>query len=76
MYVDSFDAINKKLLFLLPMIYAGNWIFNLNETVDVTEELSVQYTMVFNTFVLIQLFNEINAVKLDNGKMPTLVLLT
>jgi len=56
-----------QLAILFMMIFAGDKIWNIKEPdIDKLEDPSIHYTMVFNTFVFLQLFNEINARRLDN----------
>lgn len=49
-----------QLAILFMILFAGDKIWGLTEVVDKLENRSVHYTMVFNTFVFLQLFNEIN----------------
>lgn len=51
-----------QLIANLALLFAGAAIF------DVEEGSVVHYTMVFNTFVWMQLFNEVNSRKLENEK--------
>src|SRR5690348_532535 len=64
-----------ELIVLFVVLYAGDKIFDIDESVclgksDVDYKFgrSILYTMVFNIFVFLQLFNEINVRRLDNSK--------
>jgi Ca2+ transporting ATPase len=64
-----------ELLILLGILYAGDSLFLIKEGAGVDKDIvpSIQYTMVFNTFVYLQVFNEINARRLDNGNLVNTV---
>jgi len=53
---------------LLAIVFAGGSMFNITEDVgiDLNHESSIRFTIVFNVFVLMACFNEINARRLDN----------
>jgi len=55
-----------QIILLFIYLFAGREMFGLTEDVDLQTDSSQQYTMVFNTFVFLQLFNEVNARMLDN----------
>eukprot|EP00301_Raphidiophrys_heterophryoidea_P008111 c13054_g1_i2.p1 GENE.c13054_g1_i2~~c13054_g1_i2.p1 ORF type:complete len:1035 (-),score=195.20 c13054_g1_i2:224-3328(-) len=55
-----------QISILLIMLFHGNQIFATEERhLSGNRKTDVTYTMVFNTFVFLQLFNEINARRLD-----------
>src|SRR5690242_2945821 len=49
---------------LLVILFAGHLIWNVGE-----EGSTTHYTILFNTFVLCQIFNEINSRKVNDGKL-------
>jgi len=51
---------------LLGMVYFGPMLWNIPAGKTI-EGPSIHYTMVFNTFVFIQIFNEINCRKINDG---------
>jgi len=56
-----------QLLILLMIMFGGDKIFGLEDDgVDIHTQPSVRYTVLFNTFVFMQIFNEFNARRLDN----------
>lgn len=64
-----------QLVVMFVILYAGQHFLNVESTVDKIQhdphagrELSAQFTMVFNAFVLMTLFNEINSRKLHGER--------
>jgi Ca2+ transporting ATPase len=63
-----------ELVVLFILLYAGDKFLPLTDgllTVEQKEasvEPSQHYTIIFNTFVWLQIFNEFNARKIDRGK--------
>jgi Ca2+ transporting ATPase len=59
-----------QIAILFMILFAGDKIWNLHEHIDTADSraATVQYTILFNTFVFFQLFNEINCRLLNNGK--------
>jgi len=55
-----------QLIILFVLLYAGPAIFAYPETHH-GDYLRHTYTMVFNSFVLCQLFNEVNSRKVNSG---------
>ena len=53
-----------KLALCFTLYFAGNGLLNLNAQ-DETEQLELD-TIIFNTFVWMQIFNELNCRRLDN----------
>lgn len=56
-----------ELLVLFAIVFAGDYLFNITEDegVNLDKDDNIRFTMVFNVFVFMQLFNEINARRLD-----------
>jgi len=62
-----------QIAILFMILFAGDKVWNLDENIDrksETRQASVQYTMLFNTFVFFQLFNEINCRLLNDDWNP------
>ena len=64
-----------QLVVMFVILYAGQYFLEVESTVDEIQhnphagrELSEQFTMVFNAFVLMTLFNEINSRKLHGER--------
>lgn len=64
-----------QLAVMFVILYAGQYFLGVESTVDKIQsdahagrEISPQFTMVFNAFVLMTLFNEINARKLHGER--------
>jgi len=64
-----------QLTIMFVILYAGQYFLDVESTVEKIQhdphagkELSEQFTMVFNAFVLMTLFNEINARKLHGER--------
>jgi Ca2+-transporting ATPase len=55
-----------QLIILLVVVYGGHWLWNVPPGKDIRGP-TVHYTIVFNTFVFIQIFNEINCRKVNDG---------
>jgi len=54
-----------QLIVLMLIIFAGHEIFDLDMNGAHAHKPTVHFTMVFNTFVMLQLFNEINSRKIS-----------
>jgi len=64
-----------QLVIMFVILYAGQYFLGVESTVDKIQndphagrELSEQFTLVFNAFVLMTLFNEINSRKLHGER--------
>lgn len=64
-----------QLVVMFVILYAGQYFLGVESTVEklkhdphAARELSAQFTLVFNAFVLMTLFNEINARKLHGER--------
>lgn len=70
-FIFLFICSNFQLFILFGLLFAGNRLFDLtqDEGIEKEHDASTLYTMVFNTFVWMQLCNEINARRLDNRKI-------
>lgn len=55
-----------QVIFMFAIMFSGDKIFGLKEDVDLDEEPSTRYTILFNIFVFLQLFNEVNCRILNN----------
>eukprot|EP01114_Cavostelium_apophysatum_P019580 TRINITY_DN634_c0_g1_i1.p1 TRINITY_DN634_c0_g1~~TRINITY_DN634_c0_g1_i1.p1 ORF type:complete len:979 (-),score=333.99 TRINITY_DN634_c0_g1_i1:136-3072(-) len=57
-----------ELLILFGIVFAGDYLFNIadDEGVNLDKDSNIRFTLVFNVFVFMQIFNEINARRLDN----------
>jgi len=57
-----------ELIILFGIVYAGDKLFNItdDEGLNLQQNSTVRFTMVFNTFVFMAIFNEINCRRLDN----------
>ncbi len=67
--IQSFN--NKKYLLKIDLFYiAGNLIFDIDDGkyADLKAPPSVHFTMIFNSFVMMTLFNEINARKIHGQR--------
>eukprot|EP00300_Choanocystis_sp_HF-7_P018086 c1992_g1_i1.p1 GENE.c1992_g1_i1~~c1992_g1_i1.p1 ORF type:complete len:1020 (-),score=308.18 c1992_g1_i1:52-3084(-) len=53
-----------QLIVLLTMLFVGHRLFDLGEYGAGKEHATTHFTMVFNTFVMLQVFNEINSRKI------------
>jgi len=71
MWRNIFCTAAYELALLYLIVYKGHIIFNMTEDVgldtqDSKKQATVRFTVVFNTFVYMAAFNEINARRLDN----------
>ena len=57
-----------QLIVCFVILYAGPALFDVDNGLDLEDLPSQHYTLIFNTFVLMQLFNEINARKVHGER--------
>jgi calcium-translocating P-type ATPase len=66
MWLNSIGQACYQLIILMVIIFKGDTLFDLGENGAGAEHPTVHFTMVFNTFVLLQLVNEINCRKIHS----------
>ena len=66
-YVNFFLRWKKKYI---SIVFSGNIIFDIDDGkyADLTAPPSVHFTMIFNSFVMMTIFNEINARKIHGQR--------
>ncbi len=69
--LESKKISNNQLAIVFFLLYYGAEAFDIQDNLTNDEKdykRSKHYTLIFNTFVFLQLFNEINSRKLDKGE--------
>ncbi|XP_006822455.1 plasma membrane calcium-transporting ATPase 3 [Saccoglossus kowalevskii] len=56
-----------QLTILFCILYAGHYIFDIDNGIGISHP-TVHFTLLFNTFVMMQLFNEVNARKIHDER--------
>ena len=59
-----------QLVVLFVLVYAGAWLFDIDDGADSSapEAITEHFTLIFNVFVFMQIFNEINARKIHGER--------
>ena len=69
MMINIFGHAVYQLVVVFTILFAGSWLFNIEDARDAKVFKPTQhYTMIFNAFVLMTLFNEINARKIHGER--------
>ena len=67
MWANLFGHSSYQIIVVMTLLFAGRKLFDLEKRGH-EEENSVHYTIIFNTFVWMQLFNEVNCRKLKGER--------
>lgn len=68
MYKNILGHALYQLVILFPLVYAGDWFFSVPTGIHNSNPVNVHFTIVFNTFVMMTLFNEVNARKIHGER--------